>query len=358
LEGIRVAKLAGSLLRVGQIGCGYWGPNLLRNLQANTKCNLVAVADASPERRSFVASRYLDATLHANWYDLIEDPNLQAVVVATPAATHFTIVEAALKAGKHVLVEKPMATSVAEVDELSRLADQRGLVLMVGHTFIYNDAVRRLKAIIDEGELGDIVYLYSQRLNLGQLRSDVNAWWNLAPHDVSIQLFLAGEAGRQSVSAVGRAFLQPDIEDVVVANLTWRNGIVGCIHVSWLDPHKTRQLTVVGTRKMIVYDDVSEHKLTIYEKGFDRVPRLGERMDFDTGAPPPFKMRAGAVTMPYCPVREPLSVEIDHFLDCILTGRIPETDGRHARAVVSVLEAAQASLKQGGIPKQLQGTAS
>jgi predicted dehydrogenase len=349
--------MAESSIRVGQIGCGYWGPNLLRNLQANSKCNLAAVADASPERRSFVASRYRDAKIYANWHDLVEDPNLQAIVVATPAATHFTIVETALQAGKHVLVEKPMATSVAEVDELSRVADRHGLVLMVGHTFVYNDAVRRLKAMIDEGELGDIVYLYSQRLNLGQLRSDVNAWWNLAPHDVSIQLLLAGEDGRQSVSAVGRAFLQPDIEDVVVANLTWRNGIVGTIHVSWLDPHKTRQLTVVGTRKMVVYDDVSEYKLTIYEKGFDRVPRLGERMDFDADTSPLFKMRSGAVTIPYCPVREPLSVEIDHFLDCILTDCIPETDSRHARAVVSVLEAAQASLKQGGTPKALQGVA-
>jgi predicted dehydrogenase len=184
----------------------------------------------------------------------------------------------------------------------------------------------------------------------------VNAWWNLAPHDVAIQLFLIGEAGRDSVSAIGRAFLQPDIEDVVVASLSWRSGIVGTIHVSWLDPHKTRQLTVVGTRRMVVYDDVSEHKLTVYEKGFDRVPRLGDRMDFDALSAPHFKPRQGAVTMPYCPVREPLSVEVEHFLDCIRNERRPETDARHARAVVNVLEAAQASLKQGGAPRQLQET--
>jgi predicted dehydrogenase len=339
---------------VGQIGCGYWGPNLLRNLQASPKCNLLAVADASKERRSFVESHHPAARLYDNWHDLVENHALQAVVVATPAATHFTIVEAALRAGKHVLVEKPMATTTAEVAELIRIADRLGLVLMVGHTFIYNDAVRRLKAMIDEGEVGEIIYLYSQRLNLGQLRSDVNAWWNLAPHDVSIQLFLLGEARRQSIAATGRAFLQPDIEDVVVANLNWRNGVVGTIHVSWLDPHKTRQLTVVGTRKMVVYDDVSEHKLTVYEKGFDPVPRLGERMDFDTTPPPNFKPRQGAVTIPYCPVREPLSVEIDHFLECIHNERVPETDGRHAHAVVSVLEAAQVSLKLGGTPMQLQ----
>ncbi|MBV9251563.1 MAG: Gfo/Idh/MocA family oxidoreductase, partial [Acetobacteraceae bacterium] len=334
-----------ALIRVGQVGCGYWGPNLLRNLQSSPKCSLVAVAEASPQRRSFVATRFSGAKLYSNFYDLIDDPSIEAVVIATPAATHFTVAEAALQAGKHVLVEKPMATSTAEVDALSHIADRRGLVLMVGHTFIYNDAVRRLKAIINEGELGEIVYLYSQRLNLGQLRSDVNAWWNLAPHDVSIQLFLVGEPGPQSASATGRAFLQPDIEDVVVANLVWRNGIVGTIHVSWLDPHKTRQLTVVGTRKMIVYDDVSEHKLAVYEKGFDRVPRLGERMDFDSADPPQFKPRQGAITMPYCPVREPLSVEIEHFLDCIAAERVPDTGAKHARAVIGILEAAQASLK-------------
>ena len=349
-----MVTLSGSPVQVGQVGCGYWGPNLLRNLQASSACRLTAVADASAERRAFIASRFPSAKLHGNWHDLIEDPDVQAVVVATPAATHFTIAEAALRAGKHVLVEKPMATSTAEVDELSGLSDRKGLVLMVGHTFIYNDAVRRLKAMIDEGELGEIVYLYSQRLNLGQLRSDVNAWWNLAPHDVSIQLFLLGETGRESVSAIGRAFLQPDIEDVVVANLSWRSGVVGTIHVSWLDPHKTRQLTVVGTRRMVVYDDMSEHKLTVYEKGFDRVPRLGERMDYDSLSPPHFRPRQGAVVMPYCPVREPLTVEVEHFLECILTNRKPETDAQHARAVVSVLEAAQASLKQGGMPRRLQ----
>jgi len=343
-------------LHVGQIGCGYWGPNLLRNLQASPKCSLSAVADTSAERRSFVGNRFPGAKLYSNWHDLIDDSSLQAVVVATPAATHFTIVEAALQAGRHVLVEKPMATGADEVVELIRLADRLDLVLMVGHTFIYNDAVRRLKAMLDEGELGDVVYLYSQRLNLGQVRSDVNAWWNLAPHDVSIQLFLLGDTSRQAISASGRAFLQPGIEDVVVANLTWRNGVVGTIHVSWLDPHKTRQLTVVGTRKMIVYDDVSEHKLTVYEKGFDPIPRLGEHMDFDAKSPLDFRPRQGAVIMPHCPVREPLGVEIDHFLECIRNERVPETDGRHALAVVSVLEAAQASLKLGGTPMQLKET--
>jgi predicted dehydrogenase len=345
-------------VRVGQAGCGYWGPNLLRNLRENSKCALAAVADASPGRRAFVAARFPEARISADWRDLISDPDLHAIVVATPASTHFEVARAALKAGKHVLVEKPLAMSVAEVDELARIVDRRGIVLMVGHTFIFNDAVRELRRMILEGELGQIVYLYSQRLNLGQLRSDVNAWWNLAPHDVSIQLYVTGDAEVSTVSAMGRAFLQPGIEDVVISNLTWRSGMMGTIHVSWLDPHKTRQLTVVGTRRMVVYDDIGDYKLTVFEKGFDRVPRLGETMDFDMPPSLHFKPRQGAVVMPHRPVREPLSVEVDHFLDCILLEKVPETDALHARAVVGVLEAAHASLKQGGAPAPAAGARS
>jgi predicted dehydrogenase len=342
-------------IRVGQAGCGYWGPNLLRNLLANPGCSPVTVAEPSADRQAFLASQFPDIEIRRHWQDLVSDPNLDAVVIATPAASHFSIAHAALDAGKHVLVEKPIATSVSEVDQLIRLADRRGLVLMVGHTFIYSDAIRYLKKLVLEGELGDIVYLYSHRLNLGQLRSDVNAWWNLAPHDVSIQLYVTGNLNVETVSSRGRAFLQPNIEDVVMSNLTWHDGMMGLIHVSWLDPHKTRQLTVVGTRKMVVYDDLSEYKLTIFEKGFDRVPRLGERMDFDNPPSMYFRQRQGEVVMPYCPVREPLSVEIDHFLNCIRGEKIPETDGRHARAVVEILEAAQRSMKTGGSLVRLEG---
>jgi predicted dehydrogenase len=344
-------------IRVGQAGCGYWGPNLLRNLVADSKCQVLTVAEPSPERQSFLSSRFSDVSIRHDWRDLVADPGLDAIVIATPAATHFEIAQAALKAGKHVLVEKPLATSTAEVDELIRLAERAGAVLMVGHTFIYNDAVRTLKHMICDGELGDIVYLYSQRLNLGQLRSDVNAWWNLAPHDVSIQLFVMDDLEVATVSATGRALLQAGIEDVVMSNLKWRSGVMGSIHVSWLDPHKTRRLTVVGTRKMVVYDDVGEYKLTVFEKGFDPVPRLGERMDFDSPPSMSFKLRHGKVVMPHCPVRESLSVEIDHFLECILTETPPETGGRHARAVIEILEAAQSSMRSGGMAWNLRGEA-
>jgi predicted dehydrogenase len=336
------------LIKVGQAGCGYWGPNLLRNLATSRRCSVVAVAEASPSRRSFVAGHFPTTAICHDWRDLVDDPRLHAIVVATPAKSHFTVARAALMAGKHVLVEKPLAMCTPEVDELSRLADENGLVLMVGHTFIYNEAIIRLRDMILAGELGDIVYLYSRRLNLGQLRSDVNAWWNLAPHDVSILLYLMDEDQVRTVSAIGRAFLQPGIEDVVIANITWRSGLLAAVHVSWLDPHKARQLTVVGTQKMVVYDDVGEYKLTIFDKGFDQVPRLGERMDFDAPLSVHFKARQGHVTMLHCPVREPLAVEVEHFLECILDGRTPRTDARHARAVVNILEAAETSLKRGG----------
>jgi predicted dehydrogenase len=341
-------KTKGGRIKVAQAGCGYWGPNLLRNLHANPHCSVIAVAEASAPRRDFLATHFPPTAIYTDWRDLVEDPSLEAIVVATPAKSHFTIARAALRGGKHVLVEKPLAMNAAEVDELSSLADKNGLVLMVGHTFIYNDTIIKLRDMIAAGELGDIVYLYSRRLNLGQLRSDVNAWWNLAPHDVSIFLFLMDTGRVRTVSATGRAFLQPGIEDVVIANLTWRSGLLGTIHVSWLDPHKARQLTVVGTRKMVVYDDVGEYKLTIFDKGFDKVPRLGERMDFDTPPSLHFKARQGQVTMPHCPVREPLAMEVEHFLDCILNARVPLTGANHARAVVGILEAAEASLKQGG----------
>jgi predicted dehydrogenase len=301
-----MGKHSAARIRVGQAGCGYWGPNLLRNLTANPKCTLAAVADASPSRRSFVATRVPGARIETDWRELVSAPDLDAVVVATPAPPHFAVAHAALKGGKHVLVEKPLAMSVAEVDELAWMAGRHGTVLIVGHTFICNDAVRESRRMITDGEFGDIVYVYSQHLNLRQLRSDVNAWWNLAPHDVSIQLFVTEDANISTVSATGRTFLQPGIEDVVMSTPKLSVGIVGAVHVSWLDPHKIRQLAVVGTRRMVVDDEIGEYELSAFEKGFDRVPRLGETMDFDAPPTPRFRPRQGDVAMPHRPVREPL----------------------------------------------------
>jgi predicted dehydrogenase len=198
--------------------------------------------------------------------------------------------------------------------------------------------------------LGEAFYMHSQRLNLGQLRSDVNVWWNLAPHDISILLFLMGGALPKSVSASGTAHLQPGIEDVVMASLVWEHGVRGFVHVSWLDPYKVRRLTIVGSQRMIVYDDVSDYKITVLEKGFDRVPRIGERMDFDAPRDFRFEPRQGEVRMPHVSVREPLQVEISHFFECITTGREPLTGPRHARDVVAILAAGNRSLMTGGHP--------
>ena len=339
---------------VALVGAGYWGKKLLPKFVSNRNSLVRVICDIHAGHRAEMNQTYPDIPTSESIDNILSDPSIAAIVLATPPATHFPLARKVINAGKHVWIEKPLALRIDEGRDLVELSQCNKTVLFVDHTFLYDPAIRKIRELIDGGELGSVHHIYSQRLNLGQLRSDVNAWWNLAPHDVSIQLFLLGETGRESVSAIGRAFLQPDIEDVVVANLSWRSGVVGTIHVSWLDPHKTRQLTVVGTRRMVVYDDMSEHKLTVYEKGFDRVPRLGERMDYDSLSPPHFRPRQGAVVMPYCPVREPLTVEVEHFLECILTNRKPETDAQHARAVVSVLEAAQASLKQGGMPRRLQ----
>jgi predicted dehydrogenase len=266
------------------------------------------------------------------------------VVIATPAATHYALTKAALTAGKHVLVEKPVAMSIAEADEL--VAASAGRVLMVGHTFLYNAAVRHLKKLIDAGELGTLYYVYSQRLNLGQVRSDVNAWWNLAPHDVSVLLYLRDGALPARVSARGVDSLRPGVEDVVFATLTWSDRVAANVHVSWLDPSKVRKMTIVGSRKMVVYDDVSEDKIVVLDKGVDRVPRAGERMDYDEPDRYQLVQRAGDVWLPRIDFPEPLKVEVAHFLECIRTGSTPLTDGRHARDVVAVLEAGQRSLRE------------
>ncbi len=257
---------------LGMIGCGYWGPNLLRNYAQLDGVRVKAVADRMPERRAFLAKSYPGVAVVDDGEAILRDPEIEAVVVATPAATHARLVGEALDAGKDVFVEKPLAMSTEDAVRLARLAESRGRILMVGHTFLFNEAVRELKRRIDRGDLGNLHYLYSQRLNLGIVRSDVNASWNLAPHDVSIANYLLGQDPIR-VSASGVRALQPEAErldDVVFLSILYPNDVVMHAHVSWLDPRKVRTMTVVGDRKMIVYDDVSSDKLYIYDKGITR----------------------------------------------------------------------------------------
>ena len=326
-------------ITVAQIGVGYWGPNLLRNLVANGRCEVKTVVDLSKERQAFVKGLYPSIDVTDDIESVLDDDTLDAVIIATPVATHYDLVIRALQAGKHILVEKPMAKTVEQVQHIGEVAIRKGLVAMVGHTFLYNSAVRYVKTLINSGELGDIRYIYSQRLNLGRIRNDVDALWNLAPHDVSIIQYWLGDPESFTVSRQGMAYVQEGIDDVVFLNIIYPEGVFANIHVSWLDPRKIRKMTVVGAKKMVIYDDVSENKIAIYDKGIDRMAVLGKDMDFDNSSLIHFNHRSGDVVLPKIHWIEPLKEEITHFVDCILNGSDCITGTEHAVRVVGILSA-------------------
>lgn len=325
------------IVGIAQIGVGYWGPNLLRNLVANKECEVLKVVDLSAERRNYVAGLYPSTKTTGRLQDVLEDPAIRAVVIATPVATHFDLAIKALESGKHILVEKPIARTVNEAAQINHLATENGLVAMVGHTFLYNSAVRYIKGLIDSGALGEVRYIYSQRLNLGRIRSDVDALWNLAPHDISIIQYWLNDPEPVSVMRQGVDYIQDGINDVVFMGVLYPNKVMAHIHVSWLDPHKVRRMTVVGSKKMIVYDDMADNKVAIYDKGIDPIAKLGERMDFDNPGFVPFDHRSGDVLLPKINFQEPLKTEIGHFIDCIKNGADCLTGGEHARRVVQIL---------------------
>tara|TARA_Y100000590_G_scaffold415658_1_gene513664 strand:+ start:19705 stop:20727 length:1023 start_codon:yes stop_codon:yes gene_type:complete len=330
-------------ITVAQIGVGYWGPNLLRNLDEASKFEVYKVADISSKRRSFVSSLYPKIAVTGNIEEILDDSKIEAVLIASPVESHYELSMKVLESGKHVLVEKPMATMVEEVDRIGVLAARNDLIAMVGHTFLYNPAVGAVKEIIDSGELGDVRYIYSQRVNLGRIRSDVDALWNLAPHDISIVQYWLGELTPISIKRSGMAYVQPGIEDVSFLNLEYPENILVNIHVSWLDPRKVRRITVVGSEKMVIYDDLAEEKVVVYNKGIDRMAILGENMDFDSISNNSFNHRLGKARSVQISWQEPLKLEIDHFADCILRRTKCRTDPEHARSVVSVLEKASVS---------------
>jgi len=329
---------------VAQLGCGYWGPNLLRNFSSLKNCRVKYVVDSSPDRRAFVENNFARTQAVESSNVVLADPEVEAVIIATPAGTHFELARQALLAGKHVFVEKPLATKVAEVDELGRLAKDRGLVVMAGHTFVYNAAVRYVKKLVDAGDLGEIRYIYSQRLNLGRIRSDIDALWNFAPHDISIIQYWLGNPEPLSVIRQGMDYMQEQVDDVVFLSIVYPGKIMANIHVSWLDPQKVRKMIIVGSRKMVVYDDIADDKIAIYDKGIDRKAILGENMDFDKPLPPEFNHRSGDILLPQIKFIEPLRTEAEHYLDCIRNQRVPLTGVEHARNVVSILERAQAPM--------------
>jgi predicted dehydrogenase len=326
-----------NVVTVAQLGVGYWGPNLLRNLIANKNCRVSKVVDLSSERRDYVQRLYSLIEVTDNSASVFDDPSINAVVIATPVNTHFEMAMKALSAGKHVLVEKPMARSIDEVQQIGELAASKNLVAMVGHTFLYNAAVRYVKALIDSGVLGDIRYIYSQRLNLGRIRPDVDALWNFAPHDVSIIQYWLGNPTPVSVVRRGIDYIQNGIDDVVFLNIIYPDKVMANVHVSWLDPNKVRRITVVGSKKMVVYDDMADNKIAIFDKGIDPVAKLGENMDYDNLNFQTFSHRSGDVLLPKIDSQEPLKVEIAHFMDCIQNGSKCLTDATHALEVVRIL---------------------
>jgi predicted dehydrogenase len=327
-------------VRVGVIGYGYWGPNLARNFHELTSSDLVVIADKQEERLKQAKSRYPQVILKTDYQELF-NMELDAVIICTPPVTHFQIAKDCMEHNLHVLIEKPMTLKGADAEELIRIANERGLTLMVGHTFEYNSAVHALKKYIDSGELGEIYYLDAARLNLGLFQRDSNVLWDLAPHDISILLYLLG-MNPISVSAQGTPCVLDGIHDVAYINLSFPNKISAHIHVSWLDPCKVRRVTVVGSKKMIVYNDMeSESKIKIYDKGVDAPVDINSFGEFQ------FNYRSGDITIPNIRFTEPLRQECQHFIDCIVNHVEPCSCGRDGLAVVKILEAAQHSLTNG-----------
>jgi predicted dehydrogenase len=326
------------LIKIALIGCGNWGPNLLRNFNQQKNCEVRCIVDSSTERRTSLKKQFPNLTLLDDYEKCVDSIDINAVVIATPAKTHYSIAKKFLESGKHVFVEKPLTTSIFEALELSNIAASKKLVLMVGHTFLYNAALHFLKARM-YSDLGIPYYLYSQRLNLGKIREDVNVWWNLAPHDISILLFLMNGEMPKTISMHGSCFLMPSNEDVIFAVLKWKNNFTAFLHLSWLDPGKTRKITLVGSKKMIVYDDVDlDNKIAIYDKGIDFAEISNQNTNFSVS------YRSGDICLPKINMKEPLEEETKHFIECILHKKQPLTGPEHATDVVTILEAGQHSL--------------
>jgi len=328
---------------IGMIGAGRWGMNWVKTLAALPNTELRRCCDVSAASLERVRQQFPQVQTTTSLDDVLGDPTLDAVVVATIAPTHYDLARRALTAGKHVLVEKPMTLTTADAVELTELARARRRVLMVGHLLEYHPVVRQLRGLIDSGELGEVHYLYSQRLNLGTIRTDENAWWSLAPHDVSVANRLFG-AAPVSVQCRGQCVVSPRVADVVFATLEYPGGRLAQVHVSWLDPNKSRRLVVVGARKMAIFDDTAAQKLVLCDKGFQRNGNT-------------ITLRQGDNTVPRVDPAEPLAVEAQHFVDCIHTGRRPVSDGQAGTDVVSVLEYGQRSLDQGGPVVTIPGAA-
>ncbi|MBN2170758.1 MAG: Gfo/Idh/MocA family oxidoreductase [Candidatus Krumholzibacteriota bacterium] len=330
------------MLTLGVIGCGYWGPNLVRNFYSQPDTRVTKVADLSRERLQHMETLFPALETTQDHRELIEDPGLDAIVISTPVTTHYKLAKEALEAGKHVFLEKPLTHNAAESLELVKLAEAKGLVGMVGHTFLYSPAVMKIKELVDAGELGEVQYISTIRVNLGLFQDDINVVWDLAPHDISIFNFIFGSVPDR-VNAVGHDYIQPEIEDVAFLTFRYPKGKLAHVHVSWLDPNKIRKTTVVGSKKMLVYDDVSTlEKIRVYDKGVD------VHRHYDTFGEFHLAYRFGDISIPKLADGEPLKAETAHFLDCIRKGTPCRSSFLHGHQVVVALEHACRSMGDSG----------
>lgn len=330
------------MVSIGVIGCGYWGAKHVRVFHELPGVRLAYAADLDQNRLDHVTAKYRDVKVTRDFIELLESPEVDGVVLATPVKTHYSLAKQALLAGKHVLVEKPLTASVTEAEDLIRIANERGRTLMVGHTFEYNPAVEALADLVQSGELGEILYADAARLNLGLFQRDINVVWDLAPHDLSILLAVLGQEPT-SLSARGSAHYHEDIEDVAYIDFNFPSKVLAHVHVSWLDPCKVRRTTIVGTRKMAVYNDVADsEKLRVYDKGITWRHETDDFRDFH------LSYRYGNTTIYHLPSAEPLAVECQHFVDCIRDGKTPKTDGVNGLRVVRLLELAEHSIRSQG----------
>lgn len=338
------------MIRVGVVGLGYWGPNLVRCFSELGGCKVTAVCDQSYDQLLRIKDRYPGVYPIENYQALLERDIVDAVVIATPTKSHFDLAAAALENGLHVFVEKPLAQTVEQCRQLIELARIHQRTLFVGHVFLHSAPVLKLRELVDAGELGNVNYISSRRLNLGPVRRDVSALYDLAPHDISMMIYLHNSVPER-VSCTGLAHLNQGVHDVCNLSLQFAGNKMGMIHVSWLDPRKERVLTIVGDRKMAVYDDLDQEKIKIYDKGIAAPLPSTDYAEFQ------FSYRYGGSYSPYVQEREPLKAECADFIRCIQEGTTPITDGQNGLQVVEVLEAAHESLMNNGRPVELQTTA-
>jgi predicted dehydrogenase len=335
------------MISIAVVGAGAWGKNHIRVFSEIPNVRLKYICDSDPQKLLSIQKTYPQSKLVEDLSPVLQDSGVRGVVIASSAASHYSLAKEVLMADKDVLVEKPMALNIKDAEEMLEIAKKKGSILMVGHLLIYHPAVDRLKEMVVSGELGKIHYIYTQRVNLGIIRQDENALWSFAPHDLSVILHLLGEQP-VVLSAHGESYIQKGIEDVVFLSLRFSDGKMANIHLSWLDPHKLRKITIVGSKKMVVFDDMeASEKLKIYDKGV-------KNLSYDTYGEY-LSLRFGDIIIPGIKMVEPLRAEAEHFIQCIESRKAPKTGGQNGLQVIKILIAAQQSLKEGGFPMSLEG---